>query len=65
MTKVTGIPQILSLLVQSSLAALLLASAIHGIHSYLDGPDESPNSERCNELTIFSQNNQVSIAAFY
>ena len=37
MTKVTGITQILSLLVQSSVAALLLASAIHGVRSYLDG----------------------------
>jgi hypothetical protein len=58
MKNISGNKQILSLLVQSSLAGLLLSFSINAVHTYLGGMDESPDLERCNELTNFSKTNQ-------
>ena len=66
MTKISRTKQFLSLLVRSSLAGLLLAFSINTFHTYLGGMDTSPNSENCNELTIFSRKNQLeSLNEFY
>ena len=66
MTKISGTKQILSLLVQSSLAGLLLAFSINTVHTYLGGTDVSPNLEKCSELTTFSRTNQFeSLKDFY
>ena len=66
MSQVSSVKKILTLLVQGTVFGLILAVAINSVRAYLGGPDLSPSSEKCTELSNFSQSQQFeSLRDFY
>lgn len=66
MGQVGSFKNILTLLVQGTVLGLIVALAINSVRAYLGGPDMSPSSEKCSELSNYSQSQQFeSLRDFY